>query len=234
MTGSSDILAFRLVPGDVTKSAFVTTLLHNNRAVHNESVSLIQELRDGRVLTASGNGVVALWGADLGYCTEVRLDTTEEKASLHFVSSAVEVPSDGGATVYYLSFGPWVVGLEEQNGRLTDISPKRVGESIGFPYGQYTVDVSRLLVTPGNIIVAVTGENATVHVLQNVRERKRDVLRYLESKKLSAKVNYAVSLDPKEGSFLLALNNRTVAMIKDAAAEMQRRQEAFVREMHAT
>ena len=160
----------------------------------------------------------------------LQLQLSEQKKPLFNISSLLTYPRDN-FTTYYFAYGGWIVQMEEKNNSFYDISPKRHDENFSYPYGRYTVDVTQLLSIGNSSVIAITGESATVYILENVKEKKHDSLKFIESRKLNGKITNVYLLDEEEQSFLIALNDGTILMLKDAMREMKRRRTLFMNEM---
>ncbi|ELP88181.1 hypothetical protein EIN_224240 [Entamoeba invadens IP1] len=228
----NEIHVFLMDTQNPTNSHFLQKLEVNGKSIHEDDVDIIAQTSQNRILTASCEGRVVIW--DLKSLTFSQLihlisHNTDQK-KLYNISAMVSVLESNGIT-HYLTFGQWIVALEEKNGVFSDISPKRNEDVFQQPYGKYSVDVTHIL-TIGNIVLVVTAESGTIYIhMKNKKPRGRDELVFIESINLNGKITAVHMLDIDEGSFIVTINDGTVLMLKDSAKEMKRRQTLFLAEM---
>ncbi|KAL7718332.1 WD domain containing protein [Entamoeba marina] len=235
VSGSNEVLAFELDPLNIQYSHYLKTLQVNNKSPHDDSINLIGNISSNKLLTASCDGIIAVWDLDDLSNTQIlalQIQSSEQKKSLRQISSLITIQRENWISHFFI-YGSWIVQLENKNGVLNDVSPKRLIDSIGIPYGKYNVDLTHLLLIGKTTLIAVTAESATLYISEIVKEKKRDVLKSIESRRVNGKIETVRLLDNEESSFIITLQNGTIIMLKDSTKEMKRRQEMFLKEMQS-
>ncbi|EKE42952.1 hypothetical protein ENUP19_0018G0041 [Entamoeba nuttalli] len=230
---TNDIYVYQINSEQPSSSKFIKKLEKEGSSPHIDDVDLIEMTNTNKLITVSCDGIVAVWESshfNLLQVMGLQVQSTEQKKPLFNINSLLSFPRDNTVT-YYFAYGGWIVQMEEKNDQIIDVSPKRIDDAFALPYGRYNVDVTQLINVVGSTILAITAESGTIYVLENVKEKKRDILKFVESRKLNSKITAVHMLDDEDGSFIITTNDGTVLMLKDSMKEMKRRQALFMNEM---
>lgn len=230
---TNEVYAYKIDSQNPSRSTMIHKLEKDGSSPHTDDVDLIQMINDNQLITVSSDGIVCIWDMEtyqLQQTVMLSVQSNEQKKPLFNITDMVTFKGESYST-HYLTYGGWIVQFESKGSVVTDVSPKRIEDVFSLPYGRYNVDVTQLLFIRKNVMLAVTAESGTIYLLENTKEKRHDLLKLVESRKLSGRITAVHILDQEEGSFIITINDGTILMLKDSEKEMKRRQEMFLSEM---